>query len=235
MVLDVYEGQENDPEEPTDPNETRLALSWLFSSNGRLDFEDSKWTADFDGENGLEFRDEINETIAYLPPGASGDIMSGGDGSGADSTATYVTLDDETSSLENSQQHANLSGADLHDPADHGLAGAHHTATTLSDLNALIDDATLDGEGSSRPPEAHALGGSAHNADTLANLNSKISDAVLDDESSTRPPESHANGAHSEVFVFDGDGTQRRIWVIANGASDPDDATADDIIFEEEA
>lgn len=34
--------------------------------------------------------------------------------------------------------------------------------------------------------------------------------------------------------VSDGDGTERQIWVIANGASDPADANPEDIIFEEE-
>jgi len=32
-----------------------------------------------------------------------------------------------------------------------------------------------------------------------------------------------------------GDGTERQIWVIANGASDPAGAGPEDIIFEEEA
>ncbi|MFP4218808.1 MAG: hypothetical protein ACLFR6_08235 [Salinarchaeum sp.] len=34
--------------------------------------------------------------------------------------------------------------------------------------------------------------------------------------------------------LSDGDGTERQIWVIANDASDPSDASDDDIIFEEE-
>lgn len=34
--------------------------------------------------------------------------------------------------------------------------------------------------------------------------------------------------------VTDGDGTERNIWVIANGASDPAGATAEDIIFEKQ-
>lgn len=45
----------------------------------------------------------------------------------------------------------------------------------------------------------------------------------------------HDNSAHTEAFVSDGDGTERQIWVIANGASDPSGAAPDDIIFEEEA
>ena len=35
--------------------------------------------------------------------------------------------------------------------------------------------------------------------------------------------------------LSDGDGTERQIWVIANGASDPAGADPEDIIFEEEA
>jgi len=35
--------------------------------------------------------------------------------------------------------------------------------------------------------------------------------------------------------VSDGDGTERQIWVIANGASDPAEAAPEDIIFEEES
>ena len=35
--------------------------------------------------------------------------------------------------------------------------------------------------------------------------------------------------------ISDGDGTERQIWVIANGASDPTGADPEDIIFEREA
>jgi len=35
--------------------------------------------------------------------------------------------------------------------------------------------------------------------------------------------------------LSDGDGTERQVWVIANGASDPAGADPEDIIFEEEA
>jgi hypothetical protein len=44
----------------------------------------------------------------------------------------------------------------------------------------------------------------------------------------------HDNAAHSLTFVSDGDGTERQIWVIANGASDPAGADPEDIIFEEQ-
>ena len=35
--------------------------------------------------------------------------------------------------------------------------------------------------------------------------------------------------------LSDGDGTERQLWVIANGASDPSGADPEDLIFEEEA
>lgn len=55
----------------------------------------------------------------------------------------------------------------------------------------------------------------------------------LADEGSIQPPENHDNSAHSVTFISDGDGTERQIWVIANGASDPSGADPEDIIFEE--
>ena len=50
-----------------------------------------------------------------------------------------------------------------------------------------------------------------------------------------QPPENHGNSAHSQTFVSDGDGTERQIWVIANGASDPSGVDPEDIILEEES
>jgi hypothetical protein len=35
--------------------------------------------------------------------------------------------------------------------------------------------------------------------------------------------------------LHDGDDVERRVWVIANGASDPSGASAEDLIFEEES
>lgn len=77
MPTDLYETKQDDPEEPTDPNEVRLALSWLFHSGGTLDYQDSPWSVNLDGENGVEFDDEENETTAYIPPGTDGDITGG--------------------------------------------------------------------------------------------------------------------------------------------------------------
>lgn len=51
-----------------------------------------------------------------------------------------------------------------------------------------------------------------------------------------RALETDGNGNLNPVTaVTDGDGIKREIWVIANGASDPAGADADDIILEEEA
>ena len=62
----------------------------------------------------------------------------------------------------------------------HGLADVvNHTASLLSELNALISDATLDDSGDPRFPTAHGLGGPEHTASTLAELNALVSDATL--------------------------------------------------------
>jgi hypothetical protein len=49
------------------------------------------------------------------------------------------------------------------------------------------------------------------------------------------PVDVEANLINGGGPVTDGDGTERNIWVIANGASDPSGASAEDIIFEEES
>lgn len=41
------------------------------------------------------------------------------------------------------------------------------------------------------------------------------------------------NSVNSGGPVSDGDGTERKVWVIANGASDPAGASNDDLILEE--
>lgn len=93
MTGEVYE--QDGSGEPTDPNEIRVALSFLLHSNGTLDFEDGPITIDFDGENGrIEFVDEENDTRAYLPRGTDGDITSGG--SSTDDTRVDVADDGTT-------------------------------------------------------------------------------------------------------------------------------------------
>jgi hypothetical protein len=52
---------------------------------------------------------------------------------------------------------------------------------------------------------------------------------------SSEPIDAFLASVNGEGVVTDGDGTDRRVWVIANGASDPSGAAAEDIIFEEEA
>lgn len=51
---------------------------------------------------------------------------------------------------------------------------------------------------------------------------------------SDEPLDVYAESINGGGPVTDGDDTERNIWIIANGASDPADATAEDLIFEEE-
>jgi len=48
------------------------------------------------------------------------------------------------------------------------------------------------------------------------------------------PEDAYLASVNDEGVVTDGDGTDRRVWVIASGASDPAGASAEDLIFEEE-
>jgi len=45
----------------------------------------------------------------------------------------------------------------------------------------------------------------------------------------------HTDSLNNGGPISDGDGTERQIWIIANGASDPAGADPEDIIFEEES
>jgi hypothetical protein len=49
------------------------------------------------------------------------------------------------------------------------------------------------------------------------------------------PVDVEANLINGGGPISDGDGTERQIWVIASGASDPSGADAEDIIFEEQS
>lgn len=85
---------------------------------------------------------------------------------GALDTPSYITKGGE-SSLPNSVQHSDLSGADLHSPASHAIGSSVHGSSTLSDLNAKVSDATLDDQSAARPPQSHNIsshadGGSAN-------------------------------------------------------------------------
>lgn len=139
MVLDIFEGQENDPDEPTDPNETRLALAWLFSSTGTLDFQDSQWTADFDGQNGLEFHDDENGTVAYIPPGTDGDIT---DGSSGDTTDTRTDVaDDGTTQVTDVEEIDFAENVSVTDNGD-GTVTVNATDTDTDTRTDVSDDGT---------------------------------------------------------------------------------------------
>lgn len=220
MVLDIYETESDDPEEPAENNEVRLALGLRVNENGELDPEDVPWKIDFNGEGGrVEIIDEENETVAYIDPNSGGNLLGGASG------GEFVdTNDDGTAVLQS-------------DTVDFDAKPAQNLAAPSNDSDAArksdVDSVQSDVDGKADDP--HALGGESHSSDTLANLNAKIDDAELDDSSETRPPEEHNNAAHSATYVSDGDGAERQIWVIAAGASDPAEAGPDDLIFEEES
>lgn len=44
----------------------------------------------------------------------------------------------------------------------------------------------------------------------------------------------HDNDDHREQYVPDGDGVDRRIWIIEAGADEPAEAADQDLIFEKE-
>jgi hypothetical protein len=68
----------------------------------------------------------------------------------------------------------------------------------------------------------------------VANAPTDNTDVARKTEVDGKADDPHDNAAHSLTFVSDGDGTERQIWVIANGASDPAGADPEDIIFEEQ-
>ena len=107
--------------------------------------------------------------------------------------------------------------------APHTLGGASHTADTLANLNAKINDANLDDSSSTRTPAAHNLGGAEHSADTLANLNAKISDANLIDTADSRLSDARTPTAHSLA------GAEHNADTLANLNSKISDATLGDV------
>ena len=159
MVYDIYETKEDSPEEPTDPNKVRLALAFLFNSQGTLDFEDSVWTIDFDGENGrIEFIDENNNTVAYIPTGTDGDITGGSSSDTrvdvADDGTTIVTDTEEIDFSANVSVTDNGDGTvtvDATDTDTHTNVSDDGT-TTVSDTSDInfrdLLTVTDDGDGS---------------------------------------------------------------------------------------
>jgi hypothetical protein len=72
-------------------------------------------------------------------------------------------------------------------------------------------------------PAQHAPSHEKGGSDELTTFGDTVHDSVSTDSLNGGGP------------VSDGDGTERQIYVIANGASDPAEADAEDIIFEEES
>jgi len=106
------------------------------------------------------------------------------------------------------------------------------TAKMFSD----IEDTFADFWDSSAQELTADVNNTAVNADDaqVANAPTSNTDVARKIEVDAKADDPHANAAHSLTFVSDGDGTERQIWVIANGASDPAGADPEDIIFEEQ-
>jgi len=139
MPWEIYETDEKG--EPTEPNEVRVSLAWLFSSTGKLDFEDSRWTLDLSGSNAA-FVDEENETRAEIPSGTDGDIAGG-----SSTEDTRVDVSDDGNSV--ATDAAGINFADLlsaSDPDGDGTVDVSGTDTHIavssetSEVLADIDD-----------------------------------------------------------------------------------------------
>lgn len=89
---------------------------------------------------------EVNGTV----PGGGGD--GDGDGEGAAADASYVTTEDESEDLPESTEHSDLSGDDLHEPAEHGNDA--HSVAFLSDGDGVERDVWLISAGADDPEEA---------------------------------------------------------------------------------
>lgn len=111
--------------------------------------------------------------------------------------------------------------------------------------NIVAWDEENNEEDTSRDVEVNGAvpgGGGGDGAPTDASYVTTGSETDLDNESvhsslsgsDLHDPKTHDSNDHSDDYVFDGDGAGRDIYVIAAGASDPADATAEDLIFEEE-
>ena len=81
-----------------------------------------------EGVNVTITRDDVNNALVVAAQGASG----------APSTLTYVTKDDESSQLPNSIRHQNLSGAFLHDPKAHKASHETGGADAIASLAAGV-------------------------------------------------------------------------------------------------
>lgn len=98
---------------------------------------------------------------------------------------------------------AALSGelADDQPAKAHLLGGAKHTADSLADLNALIDDATLDDASASRTPNAHEASHRDGGTDEI--IVTGLSGELADDQ----PPKTHAanhTGATDPLYNIHG-------------------------------
>ena len=91
-----------------------------------------------DGKHAQEIIDEVEKKI----PKKVVERWMGGGGGGAKPSLTYVTKDDETDALPNSEQHNSLSGSELHNPKSHGADKHDHTCwyAAITPLGAILPD-----------------------------------------------------------------------------------------------
>jgi len=119
-------------------------------------------------------------------------------GSGAPTDASYVVLSSEPG-LSAESTHASLSGADLHDPATHGLDGPAHTSTDLSGLNGLVSNATLDDSTASRPPDSHNTSHESGGSDELTVAG--LAGDLADPQDPKTHSSTHTDGSADEIQV----------------------------------
>jgi len=155
-------------------------------------------------------------------------------------TSGYITAEDENSnSITNIATQAGgvtsfNSRAGAVEPTSGDYAVADLGSGTLSQLNSVISDATLDDSSDPRDPTSHALGGAAHSTSTLSQLNAKISDATLDDSSAARTPTTHAsshNAGGGDALAIDaaaGTGSLRTLGTSSTSACAGNDSRLSD-------
>jgi len=98
--------------------------------------------------------------------------------------------------------------------APHAIGGDQHTASTLSELNAKLSDASLDAAGTTRPPTAHghtpgecgadAAGSAEAVAEALGLHAAKATEVHGFDSEGKAPPQAHSHDGYMPTTAFSG-------------------------------
>lgn len=129
---------------------------------------------------------------------SDGTVTPIGGEAGAPDDAEYVTLS-SNGDLTAEALHASLTGADLHDPSNHALGGAFHTADTLANVNTKVSDATLDDQADPRDPTLHSP---THQTGGTDQLNvGGLSGDLADAQDPKTHSLTHENGGGDELNV----------------------------------